>query len=153
MSPARTAPLLVAAGAAVVLAGCSGPTAEGAATPQAAVTTFFHALGGKDSAGACAVISTGGRPLNGVPLQQCALGFDKVLAGLGDQQDITALAGATVTGATVTGDRATVTRAQITKVPEGFQNDIDLVRVEGRWYIDSKADPTDTGSPTDGATG
>ncbi len=153
MSPACTAPMLAAFGAAVVLAGCSGTTAEGAETPQAAVTAFFHSLGGKDSAGACAVISTGGRPLRDVPLQQCALGFDKVLAGLGDQQDIAALTGATVTGATVTGDRATVTRAQITRVPEGFQNDIDLVRVEGRWYIDSRADPTVVGDPTGSATG
>jgi len=43
-----------------------------------------------------------------------------------------------VTGATVSGDKATVSKAQITNVPDGFQNDIDLVKLNGRWYIDSK---------------
>ncbi|MEO3935547.1 hypothetical protein V3N99_02200 [Dermatophilaceae bacterium Soc4.6] len=152
MSPRPTAPPLTAAAAlaaGVLLAGCSSGTAEGADSPQTAVVTFFHALGAKDSTGACAVISTQGKALEGVGLQQCQVGFDKVLASLADQRDIAALSGARVSGAQVTGDRATVRQAQITSVPDGFQNDIDLVRLDGRWYIDSpsaadppSADPT-----------
>ncbi|MDQ2757372.1 MAG: hypothetical protein M3Y71_12555 [Actinomycetota bacterium] len=152
MSPRPTAPTRSAqaavAAAGLLLTGCSG-AAQGADSPQAAVTTFFHALGAKDSSGACAVISTQGRALEGVPLQECELGFDKVLAGLDDQQDITALSKAQVTGAQVSGGRATVRKAQITQVPNDFQSDIDLVRLGDRWYIDSKSDKTDPAARSD----
>ena len=97
------------------------------------------------------MVSTQGRPLEGLALDQCELGFEKVLADLDDQSDIAGLKKATVTGAQVDGDRATVTKAQVTDVPSGFENDIDLVRLDGRWYIDSKADPTD--DPTSDPTG
>ena len=141
---------LAAALLGLVLAGCTGGGAEGADSPQAAVTTFFHALGDKDSGRACTVISTQGRALDGVPLQQCELGFDRVLETLDGQQDVAALIRAQVTGAQVSGDRATVTKGQITQVPDGFESDIDLVRLGGRWYIDSKSDQP---APTGGATG
>jgi hypothetical protein len=65
--------------------------------------------------------------------------LEKVLAALNDPTEIAKLKAATVTGATVTGDKATVAKTQIVGVPEGYQNDIDLVRIDGRWYIDSKS--------------
>ena len=43
-----------------------------------------------------------------------------------------------MTGATVKGDKATVSKEQITNVPAGYENDIDLININGRWYIDSK---------------
>lgn len=129
---------------ALLLAGCGSP-APGADSPQGAVTTFFHALGDKDAEGACRVVSSGGKPLDGVPFQQCTLGFQKVLGSLSDQQDIAALKNAAVSGARVEGDRATVQQSQITDLPQGFATDIDLVRLDGRWYIDSKNAPGDSG--------
>lgn len=139
---------LVGLAAATGLSACSSGGGGGAATPQVAVETFFHAIGDKDPAAACSVVSTGGARLSGTPLDQCELGFQKVLDSVQDQGDIALLKGAAVTGATVTGDTATITSAQITKVPDGFQNDIDLVRLDGRWYIDSKTDTTDGTSPS-----
>ncbi|GAA1874858.1 hypothetical protein [Lapillicoccus jejuensis] len=154
---ARLGTVAVVAAGAVLVAGCGSPT-PGADSPRAAVTTFFHALGDKDADGACAVVSTNGRPLEGVALEQCTLGFQKVLGSLSDQQDIAALKNAVVSGASVNGNRATVRQSQITDLPEGFATDIDLVQIDGRWYIDSKTDPTgdsttSSGGPTGGPTG
>ena len=137
-------------GLAGLTACSSGGGDGGAATPQVAVETFFHAIGDKDPAAACSVVSTGGARLSGTPLDQCKIGFEKVLDTVQDQGDIALLKGAKVTGATVMGEKATILAAQITKVPEGFQNDIDLVRLDGRWFIDSKTDTsrgTDTTPP------
>ena len=134
---------------ATVLSACSSGGGDGgAATPQVAVETFFHAIGDKDPTAACSVVSTGGARLSGTSLDQCKLGFQKVLDSVQDQGDIALLKGATVTGATVTADKATILSAQITKVPDGFQNDIDLVRLEGRWYIDSKTAAISTTTPS-----
>jgi hypothetical protein len=123
------------------LGGCSSApdTATGSAVPTEAVATFMHALGNKDSDAACAQVSTGGKRLQDAGLDQCKEGLEKVLAALNDPTEIAKLKAATVTGATVNGDKATVAKAQIVGVPEGYQNDIDLVRIDGRWYIDSKS--------------
>lgn len=152
MSPDRAAPTgarrgatLAAVAAGLLLSGCGTP-APGADSPQTAVTTFFHALGDKDAEGACRVVSSEGKPLDGVPLKQCTLGFQKVLGSLSDQQDVAALRNAAVSGARVEGDRATVLQAQITDLPQGFATDIDLVRLDGRWYINSQGSPGDTGA-------
>jgi limonene-1,2-epoxide hydrolase len=125
----------------VGLAGCSSApeTATGSAAPTEAVATFMHALGNKDTDAACAQVSTGGQRLQDAGLDQCKEGLEKVLAALHDPTEIAKLKSATVTGATVTGDKATVAKAQIVGVPDGYQNDIDLVRIDGRWYIDSKS--------------
>lgn len=145
--------MAAAAFAAVALGGCSSDSRAGAGTPQVAVETFFHAIGDKDPAAACSVVSTAGVPLSGTPLDQCRLGFEKVLDTVQDQGDIALLKGARVTGATVKGDRATVRSAQITQVPDGFQNDIDLVRLGGRWYIDSQSDTGGAGATDPAPTG
>jgi len=122
------------------LIGCSSApaVATGSASPTEAVTAFMHALGNKDSDAACAQVSTGGQRLQDSGLDQCKEGLQKVLAALNDPAEIGKLQSATVTGSTVTGDKATVAQGQIVGVPEGYQNDIDLVRIEGRWYVDSK---------------
>jgi limonene-1,2-epoxide hydrolase len=133
MAPAAVSAVLA------VTACTSGPSAAtGGTNPTETVTTFMHALGDKNADAACAQVSTGGKPLADAGFDQCKEGLDKVLAELNDPSEIAKLKSATVTGATVSGDKATVGKAQITNVPEGYQNDIDLVRISGRWYIDSK---------------
>ena len=124
----------------VALVGCSrGPDiAAGSASPAEAVATFMHALGDKNSDAACSQVSTGGQPLTNAGYDQCKEGLEKVLADLDDPAEIAKLKAATVTGATVNGDKATVAKEQITNVPAGYENDIDLVKINGRWYIDSK---------------
>ena len=143
MAPVRLRALIVIAApvvAVVALAGCSTTpdAAPGSASPSEAVASFMHALGDKNSDAACAQVSTGGQPLTKAGLDQCKEGLEKVLADLDDPAEIAKLKAASVTGATVTGDKATVAKDQITNVPDGYQNDIDLVRINGRWYIDSK---------------
>jgi limonene-1,2-epoxide hydrolase len=131
---------VVAGVALLLLAGCtSAPdVAAGSVSPTEAVAAFMHALGEKNSDAACSQVSTGGKPLTDAGFDQCKEGLEKVLADLNDPDEIAQLKTASVTGATVTGDKATVTKAQITNVPDGYQNDIDLVKLNGRWYIDSK---------------
>ncbi len=140
MVSVRLATLAVGAALAVTLAGCSAApdAAAGSNSPTEAVVAFMHALGDKNSDAACAQVSTGGQPLTNAGLDQCKEGLQKVLADLNDPSEIAKLKSATVTGATVNGDKATVAKGQITNVPEGYQNDIDLVKINGRWYIDSK---------------
>ncbi len=140
MDSVRLRALAVSAALAAALAGCtSAPdVAAGSASPTEAVAAFLHALGEKNSDAACAQVSTGGKPLTDAGFDQCKEGLEKVLADLNDPDEIAQLKTASVTGATVTGDKATVTKAQITNVPDGYQNDIDLVKLNGRWYIDSK---------------
>ena len=132
--------LVAAAALTVALAGCTRApdTAAGSATPPEAVSAFMHALGNKNSDAACSQVSTGGQPLTDAGYDQCKEGLEKVLADLDDPTEIAKLKSATVTGATVNGDKATVAKEQITNVPAGYENDIDLVKINGRWYIDSK---------------
>jgi limonene-1,2-epoxide hydrolase len=131
---------VVAGVALFLLAGCSTApdVAVGSASPTEAVAAFMHALGAKNSDAACAQVSTAGQPLTNAGFDQCKEGLEKVLADLDDPNEIAQLKSATVTGAAVTGDKATVSKTQITNVPDGYQNDIDLVKINGRWYIDSK---------------
>lgn len=132
--------LVAAAAVTFALVGCTHAPdiAAGSASPAEAVATFMHALGNKNSDAACSQVSTGGQPLTDAGYDQCKEGLQKVLADLNDPTEIAKLKSATVTGATVNGDKATVTKEQITNVPEGYENDIDLVKLNGRWYIDSK---------------
>ena len=140
MGSVRLRVLAVSAALAMAVAGCSSSpdAAAGSASPTEAVAAFMHALGDKSSDTACSQVSTGGQPLTDAGFDQCKEGLEKVLADLNDPDEIAQLKTASVTGATVTGDKATVSKAQITNVPDGFQNDIDLVKLNGRWYIDSK---------------
>ena len=132
--------LTVVAALVLVLAGCTRApdVAAGSASPAETVAAFMHALGDKNADAACAQVSTGGQPLTNAGYDQCKEGLQKVLADLYDPGEIAKLKSATVTGATVTGDKATVSKEQITNVPSGYENDIDLVNINGRWYIDSK---------------
>ena len=143
MAPVRLRALIVIASPALALlalGGCSTTpdAAPGSASPSEAVASFMHALGDKNSDAACAQVSTGGQPLTKAGLDQCKEGLEKVLADLNDPAEIAKLKSATVTAAAMNGDKATVAKDQITNVPEGYQNDIDLVKINGRWYNDSK---------------
>lgn len=127
---------------AAVVAGCTGNdeggTAAGSASAPQAVQAFMVALGNKDAASACAQVSTGGKALADTGLDQCKEGLQKVIDTVTDPAELDQLRSAVVTGANVDGDKATVSASQITKVPQGYANDIDLVRINGRWFIDSK---------------
>jgi limonene-1,2-epoxide hydrolase len=124
----------------LLLAGCTRApdVAVGSASPAEAVAAFMHALGDKNADAACSQVSTGGQPLTNAGYDQCKEGLQKVLADLDDPGEIAQLKSATVTGASVNGAKATVTKEQISNVPAGYENDIDLVTIHGRWYIDSK---------------
>ncbi len=140
MSLARRLAAVVATGViALGAVGCSKD--DGGASPAQTVETFMRAIGAKDPDTACAQVSTGGKPLGGTALDQCREGLRKVLADVQDPGDLDKLKAAKVTGARVDGDRATVKATQIADVPDGYQNDIDLLRLSGRWYIDSKSSP------------
>ena len=143
MSPSRrqaTAAGAAGLGLVLAIAGCSSD--QGGPGPTQTVETFLHAIGSKDPDAACAQVSTGGKPLGGTALEQCRVGLQKVLADVQDPGDLEKLKAARVTGATVDRDKATIVAAQIVDVPDGYQNDIDLLRLDGRWYIDSKSDQT-----------
>jgi len=147
MSLARRLAAAGAAGSFVLgVAGCSKD--EGGASPARTVETFMRAIGGKDPDTACAQVSTGGKPLAGTALEQCREGLQKVLADVQDPGDLEKLKAAKVTGAQVDGDKATVKATEIADVPDGYRNDIDLLRLSGRWYIDSKTDPAAGTGPT-----
>lgn len=124
----------------LVLGGCTRTpdVAAGSASPAEAVAAFMHALGEKNADAACSQVSTGGQPLTNAGYDQCKEGLQKVLADLDDPGEIAQLKTATVTGATVNGNKATVSKEQISNVPAGYENEIDLVNINGRWYIDSK---------------
>ncbi len=138
MRPARVFTAAAVAAGLGLVAACTGAPAEGGGAPTQTVEAFMHALGDKDPESACAQVSTAGKPLTGLDLDQCREGLRKVLAAVQDPSDLVRLKSAKVTGAQVSGDRATVSAAQITGVPDGYQNDIDLLQLAGRWYIDSK---------------
>ncbi|MEO8830406.1 hypothetical protein [Lapillicoccus sp.] len=124
----------------VGMAACSGgdTTAQGSSSPTTTVEAFMHALGNQDASAACSQVSTGGKALVGDAFAQCKVGLESVLGDITDPADLTRLKTAKVTGAQIDGDKATVTKSQISNVPSGYENDIDLVRLDGTWYIDSK---------------
>lgn len=129
----------VSVGAAVALGGCTS-SAPDQSTPQAALTSLYHALGHKDFAQACQVIASNGSPTSGTAGQQCVAGLTSIFGQVPDPQgDLPKLAAATVTGASITGDTAKVAADQITGLPAGYATDVELVRVDGRWYVDSLA--------------
>ena len=131
--------VMLLAGAGVTACTSTPDVATGSSSPGEAVSAFMHALGNKSPDAACAQVSTGGQRLQNAALDQCKEGLQKVLDALNDPAEIAKLQSATVTGATISGDKATVAKGQIVGVPDGYQNDIDLARIDGRWYIDSKS--------------
>jgi len=134
----RAGALAVAAGL-LGLAGltaCSSPAAGGE-TPQSTVAAFYHALGAKDSAGACALVAYNGTPLAGNDVLLCQTGFDTIIKDVATPEELAGLTSASVTGAAVEGDNATIRADQLTGVPAAYREDVSLVRVGGRWYIES----------------
>ncbi len=113
------------------------PAPSGADTPQAAVETFYRALGGRDTATACAMSAYAGRPLAGDDLVLCRSGFDAVVAQVAEADELAALRSTTVSGASVDGDHASVRADQMTGVPTAYRRDVSLVRVDGHWFIDT----------------
>lgn len=129
------AAVLLALSTTVAVGGCSsGPGGE---SPEAAVEAFYRALGAKDTAAACSVIAYSGKPLAGDDILLCRTGFDTVVEDVASPDELAAFASATVTGSTITGDTAVVHADQLTGVPAAYRDDVSLVRVAGRWYIES----------------
>lgn len=122
------APALLLAG----LAGCSGADAD---TPQAALQTFYRALGAKDVAAACAVVGYDARPLQGDEIALCRSGFEAVVNGVASEAELAGLRAATVTGAQISGDHATIRADQISGVPEAYRQEATLIRSGGRWWV------------------
>ncbi|MBK6443099.1 MAG: hypothetical protein IPH27_07530 [Actinomycetales bacterium] len=116
------------------LTACSTPS-PGADTPEAAVTTFYRALGAKDTGAACALVAYNGIPLSGDDITLCRSGFDAIVTDIATPEELAALGSTSATGSTVTGDTATVRADQLTGVPAAYREDVSLVRVAGRWYI------------------
>jgi hypothetical protein len=135
---ARAVALAVVVAVVVALAGLtacsSAPVGE---TPESTVAGFYRALGAKDSAAACALVAYDGKPLAGDDVLLCRSGFDTIITDVATPEELAALTSASVTGAAVDGDQATVTADQMTGVPAAYREDVNLVRVGGRWYIES----------------
>lgn len=119
----------------LTLAACSSD--GGGTTPESTVEVFLHALGNKDTAGACAVVAYNRQPLAGDDITLCRSGFDAVVSQVATADELALLRKAQVTGSTITGDAAVVTADQQTGVPAAYKNDVTLVRVDGHWYIDT----------------
>ncbi len=117
------------------LTACSTSSTLGADTPEAAVSTFYRALGAKDTASACALVAYNGTPLAGDDVLLCRSGFDAIVKDIATPEELAALGSTSATGSTVTGDTATVRADQLTGVPAAYREDVSLVRVAGRWYI------------------
>ena len=133
--------LAVSAALAMAVAGCSSSpdVAAGSASPTEAVAAFMHALGDKNSDAACAQVSTR-RPA-----------ADRRRASTSARR---AWRRSSPTSTTRTRSpssrprRSPARRSPATRPPcrrrrsptcrTGYQNDIDLVKINGRWYIDSK---------------
>lgn len=126
----------VAVSVIVGLGGCSGPI-PGGDTPESAVAAFYRALGAKDSAAACALVAYDGKPLAGDDITLCRSGFDVVVTQIAGADELAGLAQASASAATVTGDNAIVRAEALTGVPAAYRQDVKLVRVAGRWYIES----------------
>lgn len=110
----------------------------GAGSPEAAVESFYHALGAKDTATACAMTAYAGHPLAGDDVTLCRSGFDAVVDQVASAEDLAALRALTVTGATVTGETATVTADQLSGAPAAYREDVALVRVDGHWFVETQ---------------
>jgi hypothetical protein len=118
------------------LVACSA-SAAGGETPQSTLAAFYHALGARDSAGACALVAYNGRPLAGNDVLLCQTGFDTIIKDVATPDELASLTTASVAGAAVDGDNATISADQLTGVPAAYREDVSLVRVGGRWYIES----------------
>ncbi len=116
------------------LVACSA-SAAGGETPQSTLAAFYHALGARDSAGACALVAYNGRPLAGNDVLLCQTGFDTIIKDVATPDELASLTTASVAGAAVDGDNATIIADQLTGVPAAYREDVSLVRVAGRWYI------------------
>ena len=79
------------------LTACSTPS-PGADTPEAAVTTFYRALGAKDTGAACALVAYNGIPLSGDDITLCRSGFDAIVTDIATPEELAALGSTSATG-------------------------------------------------------
>ena len=117
---------------ALALGACS----TAGASPKQTVEDFYRALGRQDVTAACEVVSYAGKPLAGDDVTLCRSGF-QAIGELATPADLTALSAVTVPDLPASGDRAGVRADQLTGVPTAYRQDLTLVRIDGRWFIDS----------------
>lgn len=122
-------PLLVAA----ALGACSSPPPG----PEQTAQGFLRALGSKDTAAACSVVAFDGKPLGGDDVPLCRTGFDTMVNDVLPADELTRLREATVTGVRVEGDSATIAEGQVSGELTAYLGEIELVRVDGRWYVNT----------------
>lgn len=127
----RVAPVLVLVAAAA--AACSGAPPG----PEQTAQSFLRALGARDTAAACSVVAFDGKPLGGDDVALCRTGFDTMVNDVLPADELTRLREATVTGVRVEGDRANVAEGQVSGELTAYLGEIELVRVEGRWYVNT----------------
>ncbi|HMT32889.1 MAG TPA: hypothetical protein PKC73_12430 [Dermatophilaceae bacterium] len=118
-----------------VLIGLGGCSSSGG-SPSQSVEAFYRALGRKDVAAACEVVSYGGKPLAGDDITLCRSGF-QAIGELATPADLSALASVSAPDIPTNGDHAGVLADQLTGVPTAYRQNLTLVRIDGRWYIDS----------------
>lgn len=123
------------AGVVLAVAGVFAAAGCGSDDPTGTVVAFYRAIGERDPDAACAQLATDGRPLQETDLLLCVTGLRQAMDTALNDADAQALRTASVTGAQVDGDHATVHADQLSGVPDGYRDEVSLVRVSGRWYI------------------
>ena len=118
-----------------VLIGLGGCSSSGG-SPSQSVEAFYRALGRKDVAAACEVVSYAGKPRAGDDITLCRSGF-QAIGEIATPADLSALTSVTVPDLAPNGDRFTVGADHLTGVPTAYRQDLTLVRIDGRWFIDS----------------
>ncbi len=120
----------------------TGATMEsGAASPEAAAEQFFRGVGNQDGEQACLVMTdpTGQSPMadDETMYGLCRSQVDQLTQDL-SEEETTAMREATVTDATVDGDTATIAPGDLEGAdPDADRAPLQLVRIDGRWYIDA----------------
>ncbi|MGV1009464.1 MAG: hypothetical protein ACOYBY_12745 [Dermatophilaceae bacterium] len=117
----------------VGLTACSQSTAG----PDQTAQDFLRALGSKDTTAACAVVAFDGTPLSGTDVDLCRTGYDTLVNEVIPQATLDELRNSTVSGVSVDGDTATIPDGQISAEVASYIGEIGLVRVNGRWYVDT----------------
>lgn len=125
--------VLAAALAVASLTGC-GVSQD---NPAKVAQSWLRAVAKGDSATACQVQYLEDRPMkSSEDRKACEALLDSVLAADVVKLEVGKYANATVTGAEISEDRATVDEDAITGVIDGDMGDIDLVKVDGDWWVD-----------------
>lgn len=122
----------VAVAATVTMTGCFGPPA-----PNKLAEDWYHFVGKGDWSSACERMATNGVPLKkGSPEHsQCVLMYSAASMKYAKPEDMKNLTRIKVTGAKVKGDRAEISREDLQGVLDPQPSSLDLVRIDGRWYV------------------